>query len=224
MSMTKKRKLPLILQLLVGLAVAGVVFFVLAKAGGETVASRQEAAPAPEAAPSASDRPVVPLADAFPEKVPDGKGGNFTKVGAVTLKSCTEPDSVGPALANMIDAGKGCLGEHVALYKDGQNNQFNLAVFTMRDPQDTVTLVMRLGGNPTDYQVGAQAPPPGSGLKTLPPDSGMVQAFTGQGRSMVVGLAQWADGGTRDYQALVGRLDPLLKDVSNRVARHEQGS
>ncbi|MBD3580386.1 MULTISPECIES: hypothetical protein [Streptomyces] len=224
MSMTNKRKLPLILQLLVGLAVAGVVFFLLTKVGGETVASRQEAAPAPEAAPSASDRPVIPLADAFPEKVPDGRGGNFTKVGAVTLKSCTEPDSVGPALANMIDAGKGCLGEHVALYKDGQNNQFNLAVFTMRDPQDTVTLVMRLGGNPTDYQVGAQAPPPGSGLKTLPPDSGMVQAFTGQGRSMVVGLAQWADGGTRDYQALVGRLDPLLKDVSNRVARHEQGS
>ncbi|MFJ9792007.1 hypothetical protein [Streptomyces globosus] len=224
MSMTKKRKLPLILQLLVGLAVAGVVFFVLMKVGGETVASRQEAAPAPEAAPSASDRPVVPLADAFPDKVPDGKGGNFTKVGAVTLKSCTEPDSVGPALANMIDAGKGCLGEHVALYKDGQNNQFNLAVFTMRDPQDTVTLVMRLGGNPADYQVGAQAPPPGSGLKTLPPDSGMVQSFTGQGRSMVVGLGQWSDGATRDYQPLVDRLGPLLQHVSDRVGRYENGS
>ncbi|WP_162793100.1 hypothetical protein [Streptomyces globosus] len=224
MSMTEKRNVPLALQLVIGLVVAGVVFFVLTRVGGETVAGRQEAAAAPEAVPSASDRPVIPLADAFPDRVPDGKGGDFTKVGAATLKSCTEPDSVGPALAGMIEAGKGCLGEHVALYKDAQNNQFNLAVFTMRDPQDTVTLVMRLGGNPTDYQVGAQAPPPGSGLKTLPPDSGMVQSFTGRGRSMVVGLGQWSDGATRDYQGIVDRLSPLLQHVSDRVGRYESGS
>ncbi|MGW4689485.1 hypothetical protein ACWEPM_31965 [Streptomyces sp. NPDC004244] len=211
------RKKAWVLNVALGLVVAAVVFYVLRSAtdeGGDV-----PVAAAPTARPA--ERPMIGLADVFPDQVADGAGGTYTKVGAVALKSCTEPDSVGPALADYIAQSKGCVGEQVALYKDAKNNQFNLAVFTMKDPLDTVKLVTRLGSAPTDYQVGAQAPPPGSGLKTLPPDSGMVQAFTGQGRAMVVGLGQWSDGATRDYQRLVERLTPLLNSVSDRVARYE---
>ncbi|MEV5988482.1 hypothetical protein AB0L85_26310 [Streptomyces sp. NPDC052051] len=137
------------------------------------------------------------------------------------MKSCTEPDSVGSALAAEINAGKGCLGEEIALYKDARDNQFNLAVFTMKDCQETVKLMTQLSMNFGDFEVAAQAPPPGSGLPTLPADSGMVQAFTGQGRAMVVGLGQWSDGRTSEYQELVDRLQPLLNAVSKNVAHYE---
>ncbi|WP_406729543.1 hypothetical protein WJ438_40605 [Streptomyces sp. GD-15H] len=172
-------------------------------------------------AAGAAERPMIPLAEAFPVHVADGNGGTFTRLGSVVLKSCTELDSVGPVLAAEIAAGKGCLGEEIALYKDAHDNQFNLAIFTMKDPQETVKLVTQLSMNFNDYQVAAQAPPPGSGLPTLPADSGMVQAFTGQGRAMVVGLGQWSDGRTSEYQKLVDRLEPLLAAVSKNVARYE---
>ncbi|MFK0258011.1 hypothetical protein [Streptomyces sp. NPDC090445] len=212
------RKKNAVLNVAAGLVAAVVVFFILRPSTDESV-DVPKAAAAPS--PSVADRPMIGLADAFPDQVTDPAGGTYTKVGAVALKSCTEPDSVGPLLADYIAQGKGCVGEQVALYKDAKDNQFNLAVFTMKDPMDTVMLVTRLGSAPMDYQVGAQAPPPASGLKTLPPDSGMVQSFTGQGRAMVVGLGQWSDGATRDYQPLVERLTPLLNSVSDRVARYE---
>ncbi|MGI5136525.1 MULTISPECIES: hypothetical protein [unclassified Streptomyces] len=182
------------------------------------------AAPTPRASATtarAAERPIIPLAEAFPVHVADGNGGTFTRLGRAALKSCTEPDSVGSALAAEIAAGRGCLGEEIALYKDTHNNQFNLAIFTMKDPQETVKLVTQLTMNFNDYEVAAQAPPPGSGLPTLPADSGMVQAFTGQGRAMVAGLGQWSDGRTSEYQKLADRLEPLLKAVSKNVARYE---
>ncbi|MFD9301345.1 hypothetical protein ACFWCB_01385 [Streptomyces sp. NPDC060048] len=178
------------------------------------------AGPAASSAPS-GERPMIPLAEAFPAQVPDGKGGTFTKVGAVVLKSCTEPDSVGPGLASALADGAGCVGEQVALYKDAHDNQYNLALFTLKDPGDAVRLVTRLSLAFDDYQVGAQAPPRGSGLKVLPADSGMVQSFTSQGRVMAVGLGQWSDGRVADYQKLVDGLAPLLKAVSDRAARYE---
>ncbi|MEV7525123.1 hypothetical protein [Streptomyces sp. NPDC091371] len=203
-------------------------------AAAATAASAAAPAPAPaspsplpsKATPAAGapGRPMVPLAEAFPAQVKDGSGATFSRVGSVVLKSCTEPDSVGPALAELIEGSKGCVGEQVALYKDAQNNQFNLAVFTMKDPRDTLTLVTRLSMAFDDYQVGAQAPPPGSGLRTLPPDSGMVQAFTGQGRAMVVGLGQWSDGRVGEYQRLVDRMGPLLEAVSKNVGAYETRS
>ncbi|WP_406834947.1 hypothetical protein ACICHK_00625 [Streptomyces sp. AHU1] len=169
----------------------------------------------------AAERPIIHLSEAFPVQVADGDGGTFTRLGSAVLKSCTEPDSVGSVLAAEIAAGKGCLGEEIALYKDTHDNQFNLAIFTMKDPQETVKLVTQLTMNFNDYEVAAQAPPPESGLSALPADSGMVQAFTGQGRAMVVGLGQWSDGRTVEYQKLVDRLEPLLKAVSKNVARYE---
>ncbi|MCH0542160.1 hypothetical protein I3F58_21915 [Streptomyces sp. MUM 203J] len=186
-----------------------------------TAAPAQAASPAPTVAAAAADRPVIPLEQAFPPEVSDGRGGTYTKVGAAALESCTEPDSVGPTLIAHIEEGEGCLGEHIALYKDAQNNQYNLAVFTMKDPKDTVRIVTELTMAFHDYQVAAQAPPPDSGLPVLPPDSGLIQAFNGQGRAMVAGLAQWSDGAHRDFQDLGERLNPLLRKVSENVGRHE---
>ncbi|MEU8438457.1 hypothetical protein AB0F18_37305 [Streptomyces sp. NPDC029216] len=192
----------------------------------QTASAPGAAAPGAPSAPASGDsaaagRPMVPLADVFPAEVPDGTGGRFTRVGAKVLGSCTEPDSVGPRLAAMIAEGKGCVGEQVALYKDAQNNQFNIAVFTMKDPKDTLRVVTELSMAFDDYQVGVQAPPAGSGLATLGPETGLVQSFTGVGRVMVVGLGQWSDGRTADFQKLVDRLGPLQGAVGQKVNRYE---
>ncbi|MEU9717474.1 hypothetical protein [Streptomyces sp. NPDC047976] len=178
------------------------------------------AAPAAPAATAAA-RPMVPLAEVFPEQVPDGAGGSFTRVGSAVMPSCTERDSVGPRLAALIESGRGCVGEQIALYKDARNNQYNLAVFTMKDPQDALRAVTELTMAFNDYQVGTQAPPRGSGLATLAPETGMVQSFAGYGRVMVVSLGQWSDGRTGDFQKLVDGMQPLQKGVTDRVTRYE---
>lgn len=73
-----------------------------------------------------------------------------------------------------------------------------------------------------EFQVAAQAPPPGSGLRTLPADSGMVQSFTGQERAMVVGMGQWSDGRVGDFQQLVdGRIDAAAREGLENVGRYE---
>ncbi|WP_328302939.1 hypothetical protein OG389_34380 [Streptomyces sp. NBC_00435] len=208
------------------LFVAGLAFVALKFTGspfdsGITPPAGTEAVASPA---SATQRPVISLGEAFPAHVPDGSGGDFTRVAAAALKSCTEPGSVGPGLAAGIRESGGCVGEQVALYKDAHGNQYNLAVFTMKDPGDAVHLVTGLSMAMDDYQVAAQAPPAGSGLPVLPADSGMVQAFTSQGRAMVVGLGQWSDGRAADYQNLVDRLSPLLNGVSDKVARYENPS
>ncbi|WP_354643573.1 hypothetical protein [Kitasatospora camelliae] len=198
----------------------------VAVSAASTATASGTTAPSGSAVPSGSAasgavRPMIPLAEVFPAEVKGADGAVYTKVGAAVLKSCTEPDSVGPTLIAMINKSHGCLGHQVALYKDARNNQFNLSVFTMKDPVDTATLVMRLSEAFDDYQVGAQAPPPGSGLPTLAADSGMVQGFSGVGRSMVVGLGQWSDGRVADYQQLVGRLTPLLDGVTEKAVAYE---
>ncbi|MFE2725990.1 hypothetical protein [Kitasatospora sp. NPDC059327] len=185
--------------------------------------NRAAAAPTQPSA-TAGARPAVPLDQAFPAEVKADSGAVYTKVAARTLESCTLPDSVGPRLISMIRRSQGCVSHQVALYKDDRNNQFNLSVFTMRESTDTVHLVTELAMAFDDYEVGAQAPPPGSGLPTLAPDSGMVQAFTAAGRAMVVGLGQWSDGRQSEYQGLTGRLDPLLKGVTGNVSAHENRS
>lgn len=212
------------------LVAAGAAFFVLEltdsspedKAPAPAPAKAASAAPTPAPAKSAvDDRPMVPLAEVFPAEVKGGSGVTFTRLGSVVMESCTEPDGVGPRLAALIDDSAGCVGEQVALYKDAQNNQFNLAVFTMKDPKDTVKVVTELAMAFNDYQVAVQGPPPGSGLKTLPADSGLVQAFTGHGRVMVVAMGQWSDGRTADFQQLVDRMAPLQTAIGKNVGDYE---
>lgn len=182
-------------------------------------ATASAAAARASATPDAS---LLPLDQLFPAQVTAAGGEVYTRVGSTVMNSCVEPDSVGPRLIGMIRASKGCLGEQIALYTDGAKNQYNLAVFTMADPKDTVHLVTTLSMAFDDYQVGAQAPPPASGLTTLPPNSGMVQMFSGSGRAMVAGLGQWSDGRAVEYQTLVDKhLSPLQKAVGQAVFAHE---
>jgi hypothetical protein len=213
-------------NLALALLAAGVTFLVLNAMQPESdpaSGTAVQAVVAPTASAGSSSapaRPEIPLGRAFPARVKAG-GTVYTKVGAASPASCTEPDSVGPRLIAMINTSGGCVGEQVALYKDSKDDQFNLAVFTMKDPQDTVRLVTELSMAFQDFEVGAQAPPPSSGLRTLPADSTMVQAFTGTGRAMVVGLGQWSDGRAVDLQALENRLKPLQDAVGQNVLAYE---
>ncbi|MFG2616909.1 hypothetical protein ACGFXC_04740 [Streptomyces sp. NPDC048507] len=226
------------LHLALALVAAGAAFGVLKYTGASsgdgggvvgaarpavTAAAREgSAAPARGAAAGpAGARPLVPLADLFPAGIEGTSGTAFTRVGSAVLASCTEPDAVGPRLAAMIRDGAGCAGEQTALYKDEGNNQFTLAVFTLEDPVDAVHIVARLGTAFDDYQVAVQGPPPGSGLATLPPDSGLVQGFGSSGRVVVVALGQWSDGRTADFQRLVDRMTPLRDAVARKAAAYE---
>ncbi|MFG2877032.1 hypothetical protein ACGFYU_18890 [Streptomyces sp. NPDC048337] len=192
------------------------------QASAPAPAKAASAAPSPAPSKNSPDtRPMIPLGDVFPAEVKGATGGTFTRLGSVVMESCTEPDGIGPRLAALIEDSAGCVGEQVALYKDAQNNQFNLAVFTMKDPKDTVKVVTELAMAFNDYQVAVQGPPPGSGLKTLPADSGLVQAFTGHGRVMVVAMGQWSDGRTADFQQLVDRMGPLQTAIGKKVGDYE---
>ncbi|MFJ6382415.1 hypothetical protein ACIQI7_20720 [Kitasatospora sp. NPDC092039] len=206
-------------------APSGAAAFAIPSAAVTPSASAAQVSAAPAAASSdasAAAASLLPLDQLFPAQVKAAGGEVYTRVGSTVMKSCVEPDSVGPRLIGMIRASKGCLGEQIALYTDSARNQYNLAVFTMADPKETVHLVTTLSMAFDDYQVGAQAPPPASGLAALPPDSGMVQMFSGAGRAMVAGLGQWSDGRATDYQTLVDRhLKPLQDAVGRTVFAHE---
>lgn len=226
-------------NLALALAAAGATLAVLKYTGSSpyegTAAPAQTASTPTGAAPAAPStapkrgaqaavidtRPMTPLADLFPAEVKGASGATFTRLGSKALESCTEPGSVGPRLAAMIKGGAGCVGEQIAFYKDDRNNQFNMAVFTMKDQRDTLRVVTELGMAFDDYQVAVQAPPAGSGLPALPADSGLVQSFSGYGRVMVVALGQWSDGRTADFQRLVDGMKPLHDEVARRVGAHE---
>ncbi|MFF7990682.1 hypothetical protein ACFZDG_12950 [Kitasatospora xanthocidica] len=178
------------------------------------------AATQPIAAPSAAaDTPAsaavspsaIPLS-VFPTQVP-----GYTLVAGVARSNCTGPDTVAPTLAGLITQGHGCLGVDLALYKDAEGNQFNVALFTMADQGDGVHLVTFLGAHADSFQVAVHVPPTDSGLRRLPVGSGRVQSFAAYGHSMLVGSAQWSDGRTTDLDTLVQRLSPLTDAVLKSV-------
>ncbi|MBP0449403.1 hypothetical protein J5Y04_07530 [Kitasatospora sp. RG8] len=181
---------------------------------------RAAAAPSPASASPAA-RPAVPLDQAFPAEVKGPSGAVYTRVTAKALDSCAPEGSVGPLLSELVRKSKGCVGHQTALYTDAQNNRFSLSVLTMQDPRDTAHLLAQLSMAFGDQQVSPQTPPPGWGLPALPAGSGKVQAFSGIGRALVVGLGQWSDGRTADFQKLTDRLSPLLDGVTDKVAAHE---
>ncbi|MDH6136686.1 hypothetical protein P3T37_006117 [Kitasatospora sp. MAA4] len=182
-------------------------------AAGKPVAATPSAAVSTATASgSANPAGVVPLS-VFPAQA----AGGFTLVGERTDTSCTGTDTVAPTLAGMITQSHGCLGVDLALYKDAGGNQYNLTLFTLKDPVDAVEIVSTLGMHPDDYEVAVQVPPIGSGLKELPADSGLVQAFGSAGNAALVGMAQWSDGHTGDFQKLEDQLAPLDDQILHRL-------
>ncbi|MFJ3642731.1 hypothetical protein ACIPRD_23615 [Streptomyces sp. NPDC090108] len=162
--------------------------------------------------------PMVSADQAFPAHV-----GGFTRVKKSGGPNCTGSGMVGPSLTSLIRRSKGCRGVVGALYKDAEGNQYTMVAFAMRDPGDTAHLVTALSARPTDYEVGVLLPPTGSGLRPLPADSGLVQSFAGTGKVLVVGLAQWSDGRSKDFDELSGKLRPLVTAVTEAVGRHDHG-
>ncbi|MFJ1792755.1 hypothetical protein [Kitasatospora griseola] len=173
-------------------------------------------APASAASASAGAAAGVPSAaiplTVFPEQVQ-----GYTLVAKSANPGCTGSDIVGPSLAGLITQGHGCLGVDLALYKDADGNQYNLALFTMKDPMDGVHLVNVLAEHAESYQVAVQLPPEGSGLRQLPADSPCVQGFAVADHGMLIGMAQWSDGRAVDFNTLAARLKPLTSAVTRAI-------
>ncbi|GAA4839786.1 hypothetical protein GCM10023235_14010 [Kitasatospora terrestris] len=148
----------------------------------------------------------------FPQQVQ-----GYTLVAGKADPVCTGADTVATVLAGKIAQSHGCLGVDVALYRDADGNQYNLALFTLKDPLDALDLMTFLARDPTDYEVAVQLPPKESGLRQLPADSGLVQEFALNGSALLVGMAQWSDGRTADFDKLVEQLSPLTRAVVARV-------
>ncbi|MFJ2191898.1 hypothetical protein ACIOJE_28845 [Kitasatospora sp. NPDC087861] len=207
------------------LVAAGAAAYVIrpsgpAPAAAPAPAAPTSSAPSPHAATppigassAASDAPAsaIPLS-VFPALVQ-----GYTLVADVANPNYTGPDTVAPTLAGLITQGRGCLGVDLALYKDAEGNQYNLALFTMKDQGDIAHLMTLLGSHPDAYEVAVQIPPKDSGLRQLPADSGLVQGFAAYGHGMLVGMAQWSDGRTADLDKLAKQLSPLTEAVINNV-------
>ncbi|MFB7508418.1 hypothetical protein [Streptomyces broussonetiae] len=168
------------------------------------------------AEPSTAPMVMLTADQAFPAHV-----AGYTRVGQSGGPNCTS--GIGPNLASLIGRSKGCRGVIGALYKDASNNQFTIVAFGMKDQVDVVHLITDLASAPTDYEVPVLTPPAGSGLRTLPPDSAIVQSFAGHAELMVIGLGQWSDGRGADLQALSHKLQPLMDKVTRVAGGRDRG-
>ncbi|GLW70920.1 hypothetical protein Kpho02_32190 [Kitasatospora phosalacinea] len=194
--------------------------------------SASPSAPAPPAAAASASTAASALAGSVPSDEPTSAAPlsvfpeqvqGYTLVAKTTKPVCTGADTVAPTLAGLITQGKGCLGVDLALYKDADGNQYNLVLFTMKDQREAMELGLSLGSRTDDYQVAVQLPPPGSGLRELPADSGLVQSVTGLGHSLMVSMGQWSDGHSGDFNTLVQKLTPLTKAVSHNFPEWVDG-
>jgi hypothetical protein len=173
--------------------------------------------PAGSASPTGTHVPAITVAHAFPSTVPGQNGETYKLVGGVKLTSCSEPDMVEPYLAGLLAQSGGCAGAVAALYGDGAKNEFTIVVFTLDNPADAMSITATLTTDPADYQIGAIVPPDSSGLAALPAPSGLVQAFSGASHALVIGVAQWSDGRSSDFNTLESLLQPLQQAVTTRA-------
>ncbi|WP_147465286.1 hypothetical protein [Streptomyces sp. 1114.5] len=183
-------------------------------------AAPTSAAPSQPVAPSPSDDPSAAAgapASAIPLSVFPSQVQGYTLVAAATNPTCTGPNTVAPTLAGLITQGHGCLGVDLVLYKDADGNQYNLALFTMKDQGDIAHLITVLGSHPEAYQAAVHIPPKDSGLRQLPPGSGLVQDYAASGHGMLLGMGQWSDGRTADLDKLSNQLSPLTEAVIRNV-------
>lgn len=176
----------------------------------------EPAEPKSSVEPSTAATSMVTAHQAFPAQV-----AGYTKVMQTGGPNCT--GGIGSNLAAEIDKSKGCRGVIGALYKDASDDRYTIVAFGMKDQLDAIHLVTFLASHPTDYEVPVLTPPAGSGLKALLADSGLVQSFAGRSRLMVVGMAQWSDGRTADFQDLAPKLQPLMDRVSKGAGARDQG-
>ncbi|MFI6154313.1 hypothetical protein ACIBCA_16705 [Kitasatospora sp. NPDC051170] len=217
--------LPLAAALLV---VAGVSAYTLTKADPDPApaaapapapsVSAQPAAAAPAASNSPSEKALSGVPDsAIPMSVFPAQVEGYTLLSGVTQPSCTSAESVGPSLAGLITQGQGCVGVDFALYRDAEGNQYNLALFTMKDQMDSIHIINVLAVHPESYQAGVQVPAKDSGLRVLPEKSPFVEGFSSLGHGMLLGKGQWSDGRGTDFDKLQGKLTALTAAVMKNV-------
>lgn len=206
------------LRNLLFLAVAGAVVYGYSVYEKHTSAG-SPAAPAPAGPHPSASGPVVALTaeQTFPKTVAGPNGTTYTLLEASPLHSCTNSDMIGTYLAGMIAQSGGCKGAVGGFYADGSKDEYTIVLFTLDNPTDVVTIETTLASNPTDYEVGTLVPPAGSGLAALPATSGLVQSFFSEGHVLGIGVAQWSDGRTTDYNRLETLLQPLTSGIMSQV-------
>ncbi|MFJ8622291.1 hypothetical protein ACIRD3_05535 [Kitasatospora sp. NPDC093550] len=177
-------------------------------------------APSPRTVPPPLDTPAAAPNDPaspIPLSVFPAQVQGYSLVSNVAFPACTGANTVAPSLAGMITQGHGCLGAGLALYRDAEGNQYNLALFTMKDQGDIPHLITFLASNPESFQVAVQLPSKDSGLSRLAAAGNRVQAFSGLGRALLVGQAQWSDGRVADFDELSAQLSPLTDAIIRNV-------
>ncbi|HTJ72954.1 MAG TPA: hypothetical protein VL551_35780 [Actinospica sp.] len=198
---------------------AGTATPTAAATGAASAAASPATSSAASAAASSAAVAQIPVSELFPDTVHGSNGTVYTLVTAGALNSCVNSDMVAPTLAGLFAQSNGCVGGEGALYKDAAKDQFNMTVFTLKDPTDVISIVSDLAMDPTDFEVGALRPPPNSGLTTLSATSGIIQQFAGSGHYLGVFMAQWSDGRVADYGSLQKLLNPLQDTVSATMNR-----
>ena len=163
---------------------------------------------------TSSDVQQIPLATLFPQTVRGTGTTVYTLVQSGQLPTCTAVGAVGTSLAGMLVQSSGCIGAEGALYKDAANDQFSAVIFTLKDPDDVVSILSALASDVADFEVAPIAPPKGSGLANLSATSGIIQSFASGGNYLGVFMAQWATGEVGNYNTLQGLLTPVQNAVS----------
>jgi hypothetical protein len=172
----------------------------------------------PSAAAGVAADALIPVAQLFPATVRGSNGTTYTLVQSGELADCIKTDMVGATLAGLFAQSKGCVGGEGALYKDAAKDEFNVTVFTLKDPADVVQIVTDLSMDLSDFEVATLVPPAGSGLAALPATSGIIQQFGSAGNRLGVFMAQWADGRAADYADLQKLLTPLQTALAQTLA------
>jgi hypothetical protein len=165
--------------------------------------------------------PATALTAITPDQAFPAAVGNYLKVRQLSMPVCTQRPAVQATLAGLVTQSHGCLGIAFALYSDPAKNEYTVAVLTMKDPADAVTVLTTLSADPTSFQIGRVIPPSSSGLTHLPEASGAVQQFASSGHLVIIGLAVWSDGHAGDYQKLEDQFTPLFSAVTKQAESHD---
>lgn len=194
-----------------------------APAASAKPARSARATPAASSSTESAALSPIPPSRAFPDAVPGPSGEQYTKVDDIALPDCTELQSFSASLAAAAAQIHGCRAMDIALYKDAENNQFNLVLVTMQDPASSAALFAAVHANPAGFPVKAQRPPTGSGLPPLGVGTLKMQTFISKDRVFIVGTGQWANGSADRQQQLTDLLNPLTVAVAKQASVYYQG-
>ncbi|MFF8813284.1 hypothetical protein [Streptomyces pactum] len=170
-----------------------------------------------------SDGRVIGAEQAFPEetvRLPTGTA--YRRMSWVTSGDCG--GAVTPDLAALLAGGGGCARVSSALYADSEGAaQVLVSVLTLRRPADLAAVLARIDADPADHRVLPLAPPAGSDLPRLAPDTPGVLRAMATRRSVVLVAGMPDDGRPQVTAGLDRDSGELLSRVRRTVDHYESG-